>query len=110
MLKGIDPILSPELLATLRAMGHGDEIAIVDGNYPGVDRKVRYAEGIFVGTSSGGTLVAALDVARRAPAGSNIVCMLPDTGERYLSTPLFEGISMEMNNEELAIMGSLPIC
>ena len=35
MLKGIDPILSPELLATLRAMGHGDEIALVDGNYPG---------------------------------------------------------------------------
>lgn len=34
MLKGIDPLLSPELLATLRAMGHGDEIAIVDGNYP----------------------------------------------------------------------------
>ena len=73
-------------------------------------RELARQEGIFVGTSSGGTLVAALDVARRAPAGSNIVCMLPDTGERYLSTPLFEGISMEMNNEELAIMGSLPIC
>lgn len=37
MLKGIDPILSPELLATLRAMGHGDEIAIVDGNYPALE-------------------------------------------------------------------------
>lgn len=37
MLKGIDPLLSPDLLATLRAMGHGDEIAIVDGNYPGLD-------------------------------------------------------------------------
>ena len=73
-------------------------------------RELARQEGIFVGTSSGGTLVAALAVARRAPAGSNIVCMLPDTGERYLSTPLFEGISMEMNNEELAIMGSLPIC
>ncbi len=35
MLKGIDPILSPELLSTLRSMGHGDEIALVDGNYPG---------------------------------------------------------------------------
>ena len=41
MLKGIDPILSPELLATLRAMGHGDEIAIVDGNYPGVEHARR---------------------------------------------------------------------
>lgn len=37
MLKGIDPLLSPELLATLRAMGHGDEIALVDGNYPGLE-------------------------------------------------------------------------
>ncbi len=41
MLKGLDPILSPELLATLRAMGHGDEIAIVDGNYPGVEHARR---------------------------------------------------------------------
>lgn len=41
MLKGLDPILGPELLATLRAMGHGDEIAIVDGNYPGVEHARR---------------------------------------------------------------------
>ena len=37
MLKGLDPLLSPDLLATLRGMGHGDEIAIVDGNYPGAE-------------------------------------------------------------------------
>jgi cysteine synthase A len=61
-----------------------------------------------VGTSSGATLAAALDVARRAPAGSHIVCMLPDTGERYLSTPLFEGISVDMNEEELALSRSTP--
>jgi L-fucose mutarotase len=41
MLKGIDPLLSPELLATLRAMGHGDEIALVDGNYPGLEHARR---------------------------------------------------------------------
>ncbi|MGO7426829.1 RbsD/FucU family protein, partial [Rhizobium ruizarguesonis] len=41
MLKGLDPLLSPELLFTLRAMGHGDEIAIVDGNYPGVEHARR---------------------------------------------------------------------
>ena len=41
MLKGLDPLLSPDLLATLRAMGHGDEIAIVDGNYPGVEHARR---------------------------------------------------------------------
>ncbi len=41
MLKGIDPLLSPDLLATLRAMGHGDEIAIVDGNYPALEHARR---------------------------------------------------------------------
>jgi cysteine synthase A len=65
-------------------------------------------EGIFVGTSSGATLAAALEVARRSPPGTNIVCMLPDTGERYLSTPLFEDISEDMNEEELALSRSTP--
>lgn len=48
MLKGIDPILGPELLSTLRAMGHGDEIAIVDGNYPGLEhaRRLVRADGL----------------------------------------------------------------
>lgn len=41
MLKGLDPLLGPDLLATLRAMGHGDEIAIVDGNYPGLEHARR---------------------------------------------------------------------
>jgi cysteine synthase A len=50
-------------------------------------------EGIFVGISSGGTFAAALKVAREAGPGSVTLAMLPDTGERYLSTPLFEGIS-----------------
>jgi cysteine synthase A len=46
-------------------------------------------EGIFCGISCGGTFAAALKVAKDAPAGSVILAMLPDTGERYLSTPLF---------------------
>ena len=47
MLKGLDPILSPQLLYTLRAMGHGDEIALVDGNYPGEEhgRRLVRADG-----------------------------------------------------------------
>ena len=49
-------------------------------------------EGIFVGISSGATLAGALEVCATAAPGSNILCMLPDTGERYLSTPLFENI------------------
>ncbi len=71
-------------------------------------RALACREGIFVGTSGGATLAAALAVARRAPAGSNIVCMLPDTGERYLSTPLFEGIGEEMDEAEIELSRSTP--
>jgi cysteine synthase A len=53
-------------------------------------------------------LAGALAVAAEAPQGSNILCMLPDTGERYLSTPLFEPIEAEMNAEELEISRSTP--
>ncbi len=55
-------------------------------------RSLARSEGIFCVISSGGTFAAALKVAAEAPAGSVILAMLPDTGERYLSTPLFEGI------------------
>ena len=49
-----------------------------------------------------------LQVAKTAPDGSNILCMLPDTGERYLSTPLFEGIEADMDDAELALSTSTP--
>jgi cysteine synthase A len=65
-------------------------------------------EGIFVGTSSGATFAGALQVAEAAPEGANILCMLPDTGERYLSTPLFDSIGEDMNAEELEISCSTP--
>jgi cysteine synthase A len=86
-----------------------DEIVPVNGNEAlRLARQLATQEGIFVGTSSGATLAAALEVARRAPPGSHIVCMLPDTGERYLSTPLFEGIGVDMNDEEQALSRSTP--
>ena len=56
-------------------------------------RQLASKEGIFCGISAGATVAAALKVAREAPQGSAILAMLPDTGERYLSTPLFEGIA-----------------
>jgi cysteine synthase len=65
-------------------------------------------EGIFVGITAGGTFAAALKVAQEAPKGSAILCMLPDTGERYLSTPLFADVPAEMTEEELAISRSTP--
>jgi cysteine synthase len=65
-------------------------------------------EGIFVGITSGATFAAALKVAAEAPKGSTILCMLPDTGERYLTTPLFADIPVDMTEEELQIAQSTP--
>jgi len=65
-------------------------------------------EGIFVGITSGATFAGALRIAAEAPAGSNILCMLPDTGERYLSTPLFADVPADMSEEEIAIAKSTP--
>ena len=104
---------SPDFMSHLaeKAVDEGlvDEIVPVAGNEAlRLARALATREGIFVGTSSGATLVAALDVARRAPSGSNIVCMLPDTGERYLSTPLFDAIEVDMNEAELELSESTP--
>jgi cysteine synthase A len=65
-------------------------------------------EGIFVGITSGATFAGALEIAKQAPKGANILAMLPDTGERYLSTPLFGNIPADMTEEEAAIMRSTP--
>ena len=65
-------------------------------------------EGVFVGITSGATFAGALEVAKTAPKGSNILAMLPDTGERYLSTPLFANTPAEMTPEEIDIMKSTP--
>ncbi|MCZ8113768.1 cysteine synthase A [Silanimonas sp.] len=65
-------------------------------------RRLAAEEGVFVGLSAGATLAAALQVADEAPAGSVILAMLPDTGERYLSTILFEGVSEGSDDEWLA--------
>lgn len=71
-------------------------------------RQLAQKEGIFVGTSAGGTFSAALQVCGDAPKGSTVLCMLPDTAERYLSTPLFVDIPADMTEEELAISQSTP--
>jgi cysteine synthase A len=86
-----------------------DAIVGVDGGLAmRRSRDLARAEGIFVGISAGATFAAALDIAQTAPKGANILAMLPDTGERYLSTPLFEDISIDMTEEELALSRSTP--
>lgn len=69
-------------------------------------RQLARQEGIFTGITAGAAVAAALKIAEQAEAGTTILCMLPDTGERYLSTPLFDGIDTEMNRDELDISES----
>jgi cysteine synthase A len=68
-------------------------ITVTDAESVECSRSLAAREGIFCGISSGGTLAAALQVAKEAAPGSHILAMLPDTAERYLSTVLFEGIA-----------------
>jgi cysteine synthase A len=109
LMQGWSPDFVSKLTADAVADGLIDEIVPVPGQEAlQCARALATQEGIFVGTTSGATLAAALTVARRSPPGTNIVCMLPDTGERYLSTPLFEHIGEEMTEEELALSKSTP--
>ncbi len=76
-------------------------IPVTDERAIEVSRQLAAEEGIFVGISSGATLAAAFEVAAKAEQGAVILAMLPDTGERYLSTPLFEGINEGSDDEWL---------
>src|SRR5690606_17752047 len=110
-MQGWAPDFISKLTEDAVAAGLVDEIVPVSGNDAlRFARELALKEGIFVGTSSGATLAAALEIARRSPPGTNIVCMLPDTGERYMSTPLSEHIGEEMTAEELALSRSTPSC
>lgn len=71
-------------------------------------RKLAAREGILTGISGGATFAVAMQVAEKAAKGSVILCMLPDTGERYLSSPLFEGVAEDMTEEEQQLSLSTP--
>jgi cysteine synthase A len=88
-----------------------DEIMPVNGGDAlRLSRELATQEGIFAGISAGAAVAAALQVAKTAPDGARILCMLPDTGERYLSTPLFDDVPVDMTEEEDAISRSTPLC
>ena len=108
-MQGWTPDFIPKLTDDAVAMELVDRVLPI----PGPDA-IRYAkelaakEGIFVGITSGGTFAGALQIAAEAEKGATILAMLPDTGERYLSTPLFAGVAVDMTEEELAISRSTP--
>jgi cysteine synthase A len=108
-MQGWTPDFIPKLTADAVASGAIERVITV----PGAEA-MRYAgelarqEGIFVGITAGATFAGALRVCAQAPRNANILCMLPDTGERYLSTPLFADVPADMTDEELAISRSTP--
>jgi len=85
-----------------------DMIEIPDGAAVQMSQALARNEGILTGISGGATMWAAVETAKKAPENSVLVAMLPDTGERYLSTPLFASIDADMNEEELEIARSTP--
>ncbi len=108
-IQGWSPDFIPKLTADALDAGNVDRVITVSGaDAMKASRELAQKEGIFVGTSSGATFVAALQVCREAEKGSTVLCMLPDTGERYLSTPLFADVPADMTEEERAILRSTP--
>ncbi len=84
---------TPDFVPAVLDRGVYDQVVpVTDEQAIACARDLARQEGIFCGISAGGTFAAALAVAQKAPAGSVLLAMLPDTGERYLSTPLFEGV------------------
>jgi cysteine synthase A len=89
-IQGWTPDFLPDVL---RRDLHDQLIPVSDDEARASARRLAAEEGVFVGISAGGTLAAALKVAERAPQGSVFLVMLPDTGERYLSTFLFDDVA-----------------
>jgi cysteine synthase A len=108
-MQGWTPDFVPKLTDDAVAMKVIDRIFPISGpDAIRCSKDLAAKEGIFVGITAGGTLAGALKIAAEAEKGANILCMLPDTGERYLSTPLFADVSADMNQEELEISRSTP--
>eukprot|EP00284_Hemiselmis_tepida_P011371 CAMPEP_0174919146 /NCGR_PEP_ID=MMETSP1355-20121228/3502_1 /TAXON_ID=464990 /ORGANISM="Hemiselmis tepida, Strain CCMP443" /LENGTH=521 /DNA_ID=CAMNT_0016164359 /DNA_START=61 /DNA_END=1626 /DNA_ORIENTATION=- len=109
LLQGWAPDWIPKLVSEVAASKGFDGLLHVGGDEAmAVARDLARKEGIFTGTSGGGTLACALRLAASAPEGTRILAMLADTGERYLSTPLFEDIPADMTEEEKEIAASTP--
>ncbi len=103
-MQGWSPDFIPKLMGDAVDMDVIDQVLTISGAEAiQCSKDLALKEGIFVGISSGGTFAGALRVCKDAPKGSNILCMLPDTGERYLSTPLFADVPADMTDEEKEI-------
>ena len=108
-MQGWSPDFVPKLTGDAVDMGVIHKVLTVTGpDAMRCSKELAQKEGIFVGITSGATFAGALKVCEGATRGANILCMLPDTGERYLSTPLFADVPSDMTQEELEISRSTP--
>jgi len=108
-MQGWTPDFISKLTGDAVAMGGVDRILPIKGaDALHYSRELARKEGIFVGITAGATLAGALQICAEAPQNATILCMLPDTGERYLSTPLFADVPVDMTEEELEISRSSP--
>ena len=109
LIQGWTPDFIPSVLQESVDAKRFDELAPVDGQ-EGIDaaKLLAQKEGIFTGISGGCTLAIALKIAQSAAPGTVILCMLPDTGERYLSSALFADVGEAMDDEEIALSASTP--
>jgi cysteine synthase A len=108
-MQGWTPDFIPKLTAEPVAAGNVDQILPISGpEAMACSLDLARKEGIFVGISGGATFAGALRVASEAAKGSTILAMLPDTAERYLSTPLFASVGVDMDEAELDISRSTP--
>jgi cysteine synthase len=108
-IQGWTPDFIPWVLQEAIDRNGFDELVAVSGpDAIACSHRLAAEEGIFTGISGGATVAVALQLAQQALPGSVLCAMLPDTGERYLSTPLFDGVATEMTEEELALSRSTP--
>jgi cysteine synthase A len=109
LMQGWTPDFIPKLAEDAQASELLDIFVPIKGNDAlRCSQELAQKEGIFVGISAGATLAGAIQIAESAPEGSTVLAMLPDTGERYLSTPLFYDIAENMTAEEMEISRSTP--
>jgi cysteine synthase A len=108
-MQGWSPDFTSAITEAALAEGLVDRVVPVSGHEAmRLARELARQEGIFAGITGGATLAGAFSVAASARPGSNILCLLPDTGERYQSTPLFADIPVDMTEEEIGISRSTP--
>jgi cysteine synthase A len=109
-IQGWSPDFIPKLTGDAMSTGRVSRVITIPGpEAMSWSKQLAQKEGIFVGTSAGASFAAAMKVCADAEKGSVVLAMMPDTGERYLSTPLFADVGPDMTDEEKKILASTPL-